>query len=136
MTALGSIAVIDLAKTRLDDRPTMPTETFRTLEQALLLTAARALGRTDPAGLRTSDAQSAAAGDVAIGCHSLAKELKSDPQSLATTIATALAGDARFVAAKAENGYCNVRFARPLLFRVVAGEVAEEIGRASCRERV
>lgn len=104
----------------------MSIENFRMLELEFLNTAARALGRNDPAGLKTSDAQNADVGDLAIGFHSLAKELKSDPQLLAVKVASALAGDGSYVAVKAENGYCNVRFARPLLFAAVAGEVARE----------
>lgn len=104
----------------------MSTENLRSLERHLLAAAAAALQRNDPSGLRASDAPSPAAGDLAVGCHGLAKELKCDPQSLAATIAAALASDPRYAAATAENGYCNVRFARPLLFAAVAGEVVRE----------
>ena len=104
----------------------MNPENFRALEQGLLAAAAAALGRNDPAGLRTSDAQSAAIGDLAVGFHGLAKELRADPQALASQVAAAVKGDARFTHALAQNGYVNVRFARPLLWQAVAGEVARE----------
>lgn len=103
----------------------MATETFRSLERALLDAAARALGRADATGLRTADSPSPEVGDLAVGCHGLAKELGADPQVLAQRIVAALAGDARFRDARADNGYCNVRFERGLLWSAVAGEVAE-----------
>lgn len=106
----------------------MNPENLRALEQQFLQLAATALGRRDAAGLRTSDAQNPEAGDLAIGFHSLAKELKSDPQTLAAQVAAAVPGDPRFAGAQAQNGYCNVRFARPLLWSAVAGEVAREGG--------
>jgi len=99
-------------------------ETLRTLEIALLDAAARALGRADATGLRSADALSPEVGDLAVGCHGLAKELQSDPQALAQRVAAALAADARFTDARAEKGYANVRFERGLLWRTVAGEVS------------
>jgi len=104
----------------------MSNPNWKSLENDLLLAAARALGRGDGAGLRTSDAQSAEAGDLALGCHGLGKETRRDPQELAATIATALAGDPRVAGANAANGYCNVLLARPFLFALAAGEVARE----------
>src|SRR5262245_50277759 len=102
----------------------MATDTFRSLERALLDAAARALGRPDAAGLRTADAPSPEVGDLAIGCHGLGKEIGADPQALAQQIVAGLAGDARFRDARADRGYVNVRFERGLIWRTVAGEVA------------
>ena len=74
----------------------MTHENFRSFEQHALSLAARALGRNDPNGLRSADPPSIEAGDLALGFHGLAKELKSDPQSLATKAAAAHASDPLF----------------------------------------
>ena len=102
----------------------MNQENYKTLEQRFLALAAAALGRGDATGLRVTDPPSTEAGDLAIGCHGIAKELKSDPQSLAQKIAAAVEIDPLFAGAKAENGYVNVRFAPARLFAAVANEVA------------
>jgi arginyl-tRNA synthetase len=102
----------------------MGQDTLRTLERSLLDAAAQALGRPDATGLRSADAPSPEVGDLAIGCHGLAKELQSDPQALAQRVVAGLAGDARFRDARADKGYVNVRFERGLLWRTVAVEVA------------
>lgn len=112
----------------------MPNETFRDLERRFLAVSSHALGRDDPSELRSCEPPSIEAGDLAVGCHALAKELRSDPQSLAQKVAEAAARDALFQSARAEKGYCNVRFARPRLFAAVAGEAAalgESYGRDS-----
>jgi len=103
----------------------MSHETLRTIERRLMELAARALGRADSSGLRTADPPSAEAGDLAVGCHGLARELRADPQALAMKVAAALAGDPLFEGAQADRGYCNVRLARPRLFAAIAREVAE-----------
>lgn len=102
----------------------MANDSFRSLERAFLDAAARALGRADATGLKCVDPLTPDVGDVAVGCHGLAKELRSDPQSLALRVVAALADDPRFREARADNGYVNVRFERGALWRAIAGEVA------------
>ncbi len=102
----------------------MAQETFRSLERRFVELAARALGKEEASGLRSADPPTPEAGDLALSCHGLARELKSDPQTLAQRVAAAVAADPLFETAQAERGYCNARFARPRLFAAIAGEVA------------
>ncbi len=96
------------------------------LQERLKQRITEVVGLSTAQPLRLSEPPTPDRGDIAVACHGAAKLLRSTPDQLAEKLALALADDAGFEVAGADQGYLNLRIRRPLLLKLVCTEVREE----------
>ena len=97
----------------------MTAPTLRSLQATLKQRVAEILELPSADPLRLGEPPSPDHGDLAVGCHPLAKSLRRSPQELAEQVAAAMQDDPQFRDASAAGGYLNVRIDRPLLLQMM-----------------
>lgn len=107
-------------------------DTIADLQAYLMGRAAAALELEDAEGIRLTEPPSAEQGDLALGCHPLARTLRRPPQDIAVDLAKALADDPWCRSAEALSGFVNLRLDRRQLLRMVTQEVTSDPARFGC----